>query len=73
MHRATMVRTICLPGTRIASRIPVRKAIGGLLVVILAALWLANGYRTQMQVGPQDATAQAQLTAVVKPLPTPTP
>jgi hypothetical protein len=51
----------------------VRKAIGGLLVVLLAALWVANGYRTQTQVGSQDATAQAQVTAVARPVPTPTP
>lgn len=57
----------------IANPLNVRKAIGGLLVVSLAALWVANGYRTQTQVGPQDATAQAQLTAVARPISTPTP
>jgi hypothetical protein len=51
----------------------VKKAIAVVLLAVVAALWIGNGYRTQQQVGSQDATAQAQVTAVAKPVPSPTP
>jgi hypothetical protein len=51
----------------------VKKAIAVVLLVVVAALWLGNGYRAQQQVGSQDTTVQAQLTSVARVVPTPTP
>lgn len=49
-----------------------KKLTAGLLVLVLG-LWLFSGYRTQPVVAQDDATVQAQLTAVLQPTASPTP
>lgn len=49
------------------------KLLAGILLVVVAALWGFNGVHSQQNVGPDDATVRAQLTAVVQPTPSPTP
>jgi hypothetical protein len=49
-----------------------RRVIGTLLVVVVLGLWVGNSVHTQTSVRPDDVTAQAQLTAVAKPVPSPT-
>jgi hypothetical protein len=49
------------------------KILAGILLVIVIALWGFNGVHSQQSVGSDDATVQAQMTAVVQPTPSPTP
>jgi hypothetical protein len=49
------------------------KILAGILLVIVLALWGFNGVHSQQSVGSDDATVQAQMTAVVQPTPSPTP
>jgi len=48
------------------------KLAGAVLLAVLA-LWILSGIRTQSSVGTQQATVQAQQTAIARPAPTPTP
>ena len=50
-----------------------RRLVGIIVVVVLLGLWVGNSARLQTSVGQDNATAQAQLTAVAKPIPSPTP
>jgi hypothetical protein len=49
------------------------KLLAGVVLVIVVALWGYNGIHSQASVGSDDATVQAQMTAVVQPTPSPTP
>lgn len=49
------------------------KLLAGILLLIVVALWGLEGVHSQQSVGSDDATVQAQMTAVVQPTPSPTP
>ena len=49
-----------------------RVAIAVFLILVFG-LWLFSGIRSQRTVGGDEATVQANLTAVLKPTPTATP
>jgi hypothetical protein len=51
----------------------VKQVVVLLFVVLVFGLWLFSGARLQQSVGQDNATVQAQLTAVVQPTPSPTP
>jgi hypothetical protein len=46
--------------------------LGGIILVLILALWGFSGFRSQQSVPHDDATVQAQMTAVAMPTPTPT-
>lgn len=49
------------------------RAIAVVAGVLILVLWVTGGLRAQSSVGGDEATVQAQLTAVVHPTATPTP
>ena len=49
-----------------------KRAFAAILVVLALALWIYSANQNQHGVHAQQATVQAQLTAVLRPSPTPT-
>jgi hypothetical protein len=49
-----------------------RKVVAVLVLGLLGALWVFSAERNQQSLGGDEATVQAQMTAVLKPTPTAT-
>lgn len=50
-----------------------RKAVAAALGLVVLAMYVASGLRGQQSTAQDRATAQAQLTVVARPVPSPTP
>lgn len=58
------------PNAAIESRV---KKLAAVVLLLALVLWATSGLRSQQTVGSDNATVQAQMTAVVRPTPSPTP